>query len=302
MDTVNQADGEMIEGIVIKAYSGFYYVQSEATQWVCRLRGKFRLEKRRVLVGDRVKLKPAEKNTGMIYEVMERRNELVRPPIANVDQAVIIFAVKNPDPNLDLLDKFLILAQSAQVTPVICLNKIDLLDGPMPDWLNIYRQIGYPIVTTSVKKDIGINDMRRILAGKTSVFAGPSGVGKSSILNAIQPGLKLKTGEISKKLGRGKHTTRHVELMPLAGGGLVADTPGFSSLDLPAVHSNELVNYFPEIAAHQKKCRFVSCTHAQEPDCAVREAVEKGQIDTRRYQIYLHYYNELLERERRYYD
>ncbi len=302
MDTINLSEVKMLEGIVVKAYSGFYYIQCGETQWTCRLRGKFRLKKQKVLVGDHVRLKPAENNTGMVYEVFSRKNELVRPPIANVDQAVITFAVENPLPNLDLLDRFLILAQAANVSPVICLNKIDLLTAELPDWLDVYRMLGYSVLAVSVKKGIGIEDLRQMLKGKISVFAGPSGVGKSSLLNAVQPGLKLKTGEISKKLGRGKHTTRHVELIPLTGGGLIADTPGFSNLDLPDMPSEELINYFPEIAYYQSECRFAGCTHNKEPDCAVKKAVADGKINPRRHQIYLQYFNELVERERRYYD
>ncbi|MEG6615247.1 ribosome small subunit-dependent GTPase A [Peptococcaceae bacterium 1198_IL3148] len=290
----------MIEGIVVKAYSGYYYVQEGNKQWVCRLRGKFRIDKVNVLVGDYVRVKPAGSDTGVVYEVLGRRNQLVRPSIANVDQAVITFAVQNPEPNLDLLDKFLLMAEGAGVKPVICLNKIDLLAATEPSWLEIYRQAGYSVLTTSTKKDLGIEELRKILAHKVSVFAGPSGVGKSSLLNAVQPGLQLQTGEISHKLKRGKHTTRHVELLPLAFGGLVADTPGFSSLYLPEIPAVELINYFPEIAQYASRCRFNSCSHTQEPDCAVKGAVEEGIINARRYHSYLQYYNELKEREGRY--
>jgi ribosome biogenesis GTPase len=290
----------MIEGIVIKAYSGYYYVQEGNKQWVCRLRGKFRIDKINVLVGDYVKVKPADDDTGVVYEVLARRNELVRPPIANVDQAIITFAVQNPDPNLDLLDKFLLMAEGAGIKPVICLNKIDILAGAAPEWLAVYRQAGYQVLTTSTKQNLGLEDIRKVLADKVSVFAGPSGVGKSSLLNAIQPGFDLQTGEISHKLKRGKHTTRHVELLPINTGGLVADTPGFSSLYLPEIPAENLVDYFPEIAECTANCRFNSCTHTKEPDCAVKEAVAQGKISTRRYNSYLHYYDELKKRERRY--
>ncbi|MBM7855750.1 ribosome biogenesis GTPase [Desulfohalotomaculum tongense] len=290
----------MVEGIVIKAYSGYYYVQDRETQWVCRLRGKFRLTKERVLVGDRVKVKPAEKNTGVIYEVLQRRNELVRPPIANVDQAVITFAACRPDPNLDLLDRFLVMAEGAGIKPVICLNKADLLEEGQPAWLEAYRQIGYTVLVTSAKDNTGIDQLKQALDNKISVFAGPSGVGKSSLLNAVHPGLKLKTGEISRKLGRGKHTTRHVELIPLQSGGLVADTPGFSSLYLPEFPAEELVYYFPELAEYAGSCRFNSCMHNKEPDCAVKEAVRLGKIDSRRYNSYLQFLSEIWEKERRY--
>lgn len=291
----------MVEGIVIKAYSGYCYVHDNNTLWECRLRGKFRLEKQNVLVGDRVRVKPLAHNTGTVYEVLERRNELVRPLVANVDQAVITFAASRPDPNLDLLDRFLVLAGCAGVKQVICLNKADLLeDHSEPYWLEVYRRAGYPVLFTSTKDGTGLNELRSILSHKISVFAGPSGVGKSSLLNAIQPGLKLKTGEISDKLGRGKHTTRHVELIPISPGGLVADTPGFSSLNLPPIPSDQLIYHFPDVEKHLGNCRFNSCVHNKEPHCGVKQAVEVGSIDPRRYNNYLIFLNELEELERRY--
>ncbi|MBO8136588.1 MAG: ribosome small subunit-dependent GTPase A [Desulfotomaculum sp.] len=290
----------MIEGIVVKAYSGYYYVHEGKNQWVCRLRGKFRLTKEKVLVGDRVIVNPAEKNTGMVYKVLERKNKLVRPPVANVDQAVITFAIRTPDPNLDLLDKLLIMAEGEGIKPVICINKVDLLSDGELNWLEVYRDAGYTVLVTSAVKNIGIKDLKNILAGKISVFAGPSGVGKSSLLNAIQPGLKLKTGDVSKKLKRGRHTTRHVELIPLESGGLVADTPGFSSLYLPDISSEKLAYYFPEFIKYLGQCRFSSCMHNKEPNCAVKDAVKKGEVSSRRYQSYLHFLDEIQERERRY--
>ncbi|MTI79812.1 MAG: ribosome small subunit-dependent GTPase A [Firmicutes bacterium] len=289
----------MIEGIVIKAYSGYYYVQSDSEQWVCRLRGKFRLTKETVLVGDQVKVKPAEKNTGTVYEVLSRRNKLLRPPVANVDQAVITFAVSNPEPNLDLLDRFLVMAEGAGIMPVICLNKVDLLDIDEPEWMEVYRQVGYTVIATSAKGKKGIAEIKDVLKDKISVFAGPSGVGKSSLLNSIHPGLELKTGDISRKLKRGKHTTRHVELIPLESGGLVADTPGFSSLQLPEIASTDLAYYFPEMEEFVGSCRFNSCSHNKEPHCAVKEAVQSGEIDYRRYNSYLQFLKEIIDKERR---
>lgn len=290
----------MLEGIVIKAYSGYYYVQQQEKVWTCRLRGKFRLEKQDVLVGDRVKIKPADNDTGTVYEVMPRSSKLIRPPVANVEQAIITFAVQNPEPNLDLLDRFLILAEGAGVVPIICLNKGDLLTEGHPSWLNIYSAIGYQVILASTKELQGIEQLKQLLIGKISVFAGPSGVGKSSLLNAIQPGLKLQTGEISQKLKRGRHTTRHVELLPLQSGGLVADTPGFSNLYLPDIPSEELIRLFPEMVGYADLCRFNSCSHHKEPDCAVKEAVSKGKISERRYHSYTHLLTELKEQERRY--
>lgn len=290
----------MVEGIVIKAYSGYYYVQQNSKIWTCRLRGKFRLEKQDVLVGDIVKLKPADDNTGIVYEVLPRRTRLLRPPVANVDQAIITFAVKNPEPNLGLLDRFLLLAEEAGIRPVICLNKSDLLLKGIPQWIEIYLKIGYPVLVTSVANSTGIEELKRVLKDKVSVFAGPSGVGKSSLLNALQPGLQLKTGEVSYKLKKGRHTTRHVELIHLTSGGLIADTPGFSSLHLLEIPPEQLVRYFPEMVQYIGACRFTSCSHNKEPNCAVKEAVTRGEISTMRYNSYLQLFTELSNQERRY--
>ncbi|CCO07175.1 ribosome small subunit-dependent GTPase A [Desulforamulus hydrothermalis] len=292
----------MFEGVLIRAYGGFYYVQKGAEIWQCTLRGKFRLAKgAAALVGDRVRVTPVRGNTGRIDEVLPRKTELFRPPVANIDQAVIVFAVQDPEPNLALLDRFLVLAEHAGVAPVVCLNKADLLSGRRDhEWLRLYRKIGYPTVITSTQNNEGIDDLRQLLAGKTSVLAGPSGVGKSSLLNAVQPGLQLKTGEISYKLRRGKHTTRHVELLPLTNGGFVADTPGFSSLDLPDMEREELGYCFPEFAACAAECKFKGCLHCHEPHCAVKTAVAQGLINQTRYQHYLMFLEEVLQQERRY--
>ncbi len=292
----------MFEGVLFKAYGGFYYVKKGEEIWECSLRGKFRLEKGTpALVGDRVRVTPVRGNTGRIDEVLPRKTELFRPPVANIDQAVIVFAAKNPEPNLALLDRFLVLAESAAVAPVVCLNKADLLTGHREhEWLKLYRKIGYPIVITSTKKDQGLEELRELLMGKTSVFAGPSGVGKSSLLNAVQPGLELKTGEISNKLKRGKHTTRHVELLPLLRSGFVVDSPGFSSLDLPQMERVELGYHFPEFEVFREDCKFNGCLHHHEPKCAVKQAVEQGLIQQDRYQHYLTFLQEVIEQERRY--
>ncbi|MEW6065933.1 GTPase A [Desulforamulus profundi] len=292
----------MFEGVLIRAYGGFYYVKKGDEIWECTLRGKFRLGKgSAALVGDRVRVTPVRGNTGRIDEVLPRKTELFRPPVANIDQAVIVFAVQNPEPNLPLLDRFLVLAENAGVSPVVCLNKADLMSGRREhEWLRLYRKIGYPTVVTSTKTGDGIDELRQLLVGKTSVFAGPSGVGKSSLLNAVQPGLELKTGEISSKLKRGKHTTRHVELLPLAAGGFVVDSPGFSSLDLPEMEREELGYYFPEFAGFTADCKFNGCLHHHEPHCAVKKAVERGFVDKERYQNYLTFLDEVMQQERRY--
>ncbi|NPV72786.1 MAG: ribosome small subunit-dependent GTPase A [Pelotomaculum sp.] len=287
----------MIEGIVIRAYGGYYYVFDGRQEWECLLRGRFRYENRQVLVGDRVYLKPRHGRAGVIEEVLPRRTVLVRPPVANVDQAVIVFAVKDPDPSPRLLDRFLVVVHMNKIEPLICFNKVDLAESGRIELISRYRE-RYRVVATSARSGEGLSLLRESLRGRVSVFAGPSGVGKSTILNAILPGLNLKTGEISAKLKRGRHTTRHVELVALPEGGLVADTPGFSSLDLPDLKPEELAGCFPEIEAYQEGCYFAGCLHYREPRCAVKEAVGKGLIEESRYRQYVEFVEELMDRRR----
>lgn len=290
----------MIEGIILKGYSGHYYVSDQDTIWECSLRGRFKVEKQTVLPGDRVRVKTLNNGKGVIDEVMPRSSELLRPPIANVEQVILVFAIHQPEPNWALLDRMLILAEEAGINPLICFNKDDLMTSE--DEINIghYKEI-YPVAITSAKTGDGIGIIEDFLRDKISVFAGPSGVGKSSLLNAVQPGLSLKTGAVSEKIHRGRHTTRHVELMPLSFGGLVADTPGFSSLDLVSMEPKDLVNYFPEFEDYEGNCKFTGCFHDKEPKCAVKEAVEKGEISSRRYENYQAFLAELkAAKERRY--
>jgi len=290
-------EDNLVEGVVIRAYSGYYYVHDGRWEWECSLRGRFRHEKRQALVGDRVLLKPGHGQTGVIEKVLPRRSALVRPPVANVDQAVIIFAVREPDPNPGLLDRFLLTAAVNKIEPLICFNKVDLTGDGRVELISRYRG-NYRVLVTSAKTDAGLDNLREALMGKVSVFAGPSGVGKSTILNALLPELKLKTGEISEKLKRGRHTTRRVELIFLPEGGLVADTPGFTSLDLPGMEPGELAAYFTEMEDYQRKCYFTGCLHHKEPGCAVKEAVEAGRIEKARYQQYLEFLEELINRRR----
>jgi len=290
----------VLEGTVIKAYSGYYYVFDGHDVWECRARGLFRHIGQNVLVGDRVVLRPANKGTGVVEKVLPRRSELVRPPVANVDQALVIFSLKDPDPNPGLLERFLLIIGTKGIIPLICFNKIDLSRGEEAELAVRYREAGYRVFLTSAVTGAGLDDLRGSLHSLVSVVAGPSGVGKSTLLNAISPGLSLKTGELSAKLRRGKHTTRHVELIPLPGGGLVADTPGFSSLDMPDLKPEDLPALFQEIAAREGGCRFTGCMHHKEPGCLVKEAVEKGEIDGFRYRQYIEFLEELQEKRRRY--
>lgn len=291
----------MQEGVVIRGYSGFYYVQVNDAIWECSLRGRLRQNRQKVLPGDRVKVTWLKKDKGVVEEVLPRRSELIRPPIANVDQVVIVMALSNPEPNLKLLDRLLILVEHEQVKPVICLSKADLVNPTKIAPLErVYQETGYPVVVTSATEGRGLEALREHLTEKISVLAGPSGVGKSTLLNAIQPGLSLKTAPVSPKIGRGRHTTRHVELLPLTCGGLVADTPGFSILSLPKMKREELVGYFPDLSRYVARCRFSSCLHAQEPDCAVKQALAEGKIDTNRYRHYLEFLAEVIANEQRY--
>ncbi|VFU19096.1 GTPase involved in ribosome biogenesis [anaerobic digester metagenome] len=287
----------LVEGIVLRGYSGHYYVHDGREEWECSLRGRFRREKQQTFVGDRVLLRPGHGYKGVIERMLPRSSLLVRPPVANVDQAIIVFAVREPDPNPWLLDRFLVLVSTSGVKPLICFNKVDLTKDGQVELVSRYREI-YPLVVISAKTGEGLELLRQALGGKVSVFAGPSGVGKSTILNALHPGLALKTAELSAKLKRGRHTTRHVELIALPRGGFVADTPGFSSLDLPGIRPEELSGHFPEMDVYFGKCRFNQCLHHQEPDCAVKGAVESGLINKERYFQYLEFLKELKERRR----
>jgi len=287
----------LVKGIVVKAYSGFYYAHDGRREWECKLRGRFRYTNQQVMVGDHVEFMPGQDGYGVIEKLLPRRTLLVRPPVANVDQAVIVFAVREPDPNPGLLGRFLVAALSSRIEPIICFNKVDLTKDGQVELVSQYRE-NYRVVITSAKTGKGLDNLRDSLKEKISVLAGPSGVGKTTLLNALLPGLKLKTGEVSSKLKQGRHTTRHVELIYLPEGGLVADTPGFTSLELPEIKPEELASLFPDIKACLTGCYFKGCLHFKEPKCAVKEAVESGKIQEIRYNQYLEYLAELMDRRR----
>lgn len=295
----------MIEGVLLKGYSGFYYVFAEEQVWDCSLRGRFRIKDQDFLPGDRVRILPKENNKATIEEVLQRCNALNRPTIANVDQALLVFALTSPKPDLNLLDRLLIQVTDAEIEPIIVFTKLDKLSETISSGsddhsvADVYRKIGYTVFEVSNATGQGIEEVKNQLAGKVSVLAGPSGSGKSSLFNALSPGKELKVGEISAKSKRGRHTTRHVELMVCAGG-LVADTPGFSSLFLPGIKRAELMEFFPEFSEYRYHCRFNSCLHDREPDCAVKAALESGKISASRYEHYLIFLQEVIEAERRY--
>jgi len=288
-----------MEGILLRRYGGFYYVQSGDKVWCCRLRGRFRREND-LLPGDRVGIAAVGPAEGVIETVHPRSTLLERPAVANVEQVVIVFSLSIPTPDLKLLDRLLFLSSIKDLGTVIVWNKADVACDEFQGLPDIYRQIGYACLIASARTGQGVELLREMLTGRISTFAGPSGVGKSSLLNALQPGLNLKTGDVSLKGGRGRHTTRHVELIPLAGGGWVADTPGFSRLDLPPVDREMVAGHFPEMEPLRGHCRFNSCLHRQEPGCAVREAMAAGRIAGHRYQHYLDFLAEVIAAERSY--
>lgn len=292
----------MAEGRIIKALSGFYYVLDNDVVYQCRGRGNFRKRKITPLVGDFVEYEAENLTDGYILDVKERKNELVRPPISNVDQAVLIFSLIEPDFSPLLLDRFLVQVESNDISPIICLTKLDLVKDFMKvgHEIQTYKDIGYNVITTSVETKEGIEELKQYFSGQVTVFAGQSGVGKSSLLNAIKPDLSLETGEISTHLGRGRHTTRHVELIHIANG-LVADTPGFSSLDFNNIEPEDLSLHFPEMKAKINECKFRGCTHSKEPKCAVKEAVENNEISKKRYEHYQLFYEEIREQQARRY-
>lgn len=293
----------MIDGRIIKGIGGFYYVETQQGLYECRARGIFRKKKITPLVGDFVKISivDEENKKGVVEKIKKRETELIRPPIANVNKALIVFAVKHPTPHLSLLDRFIVLAERENLEIVIVLTKIDLdNDNTFEKIKNIYEPCGYKVIGVSSVEKINIDKIREELKDNTVVFAGPSGVGKSSLLNEIDKNFKLKTGDVSDKIKRGRHTTRHAELFELEFGGLVADTPGFSSLTLDDIEDIELKEYFIEFEGHDD-CKFGSkCIHENEPDCSVKEAVQNGEIPRERYESYIQLLNEIRQGKRRY--
>lgn len=295
----------MTEGIIIKGIAGFYYVFVENQGiYECKAKGIFRNQKIKPLVGDRVEIEildEAEK-TGNIMEIRERSSELIRPAVANVDQALVIFAAAKPKPNLSLLDRYLIMMDCQGMETIICFNKKDEVSEEETERLaRIYSGCKSKVLFLSALNGEGVEELRQLLKGHTTTVAGPSGVGKSTLINHLVPGADMQTGRISKKIDRGKHTTRHSELFRMEAGSYIFDTPGFSSLELPDMEKEELRYHFPEFAEYEGKCRFQGCVHGNEPDCGVKAAVKEGRISKERYESYQMLFKELQERERRRY-
>ncbi len=294
----------MPKGQIRKALSGYYYVYDGGGALIqCRGRGVFRNRGESPLVGDFVDYTVEGENDGTITVIHERKNSLVRPPIANIDQAILVFSVKEPDFNTILLDRFLVVLESFHIQPIICLTKSDLMNEKtskeIAEYMEHYREIGYEVIMTYKEEQDLTDKISPILKDKTTVLAGQSGVGKSTLLNTLLPSLQLKTGVISDALGRGKHTTRHVELIEVCGG-LLADTPGFSSFEFELIEKEELTNCFPDFVARQEHCKYRGCMHVNEPKCAVKDAVNTGEIKDYRYKHYLQFFEEIAERKPRY--
>ena len=291
-----------MQGKIVKGISGFYYVHVvESGIYECKAKGIFRQQKMKPLVGDDVEIDiiSEEKKTGNVAAILPRKNALIRPAVANVDQALLIFAAASPNPNFNLLDRFLVMMGRQDVPVILCFNKCDLItEEQKQEIAAIYEASGCKILFVSAKKELGLNALQEILEGKTTTVAGPSGVGKSSLINLLAPEACMETGEISKKIERGRHTTRHAELIQLKGDGYIMDTPGFSSLYLPEMEKEELQDCYPEFAAYEPYCRFQGCSHISEPDCGVKEALTEGKIHPVRYENYCQLYGELKDRKK----
>ena len=291
-----------MQGKIVKGIAGFYYVHVvEFGIYECKAKGIFRKEKQKPLVGDDVEIDiiSEEEKTGNIVEILPRKNELIRPAVANVDQALVVFAITKPKPHFNLLDRFLVMMESKELPVILCFNKQDIAEeSEIEELRSIYEGCGYPVIFTSAREEENIDQVLEALKGKTTAVAGPSGVGKSSLINRLQSGIRMETGAISSKIDRGKHTTRHSELIAINEDSYIMDTPGFSSLYTNDFEKEELKYYFPEFTPYEGTCRYNGCDHVHEPGCAVKEALEQGKIHEVRYQNYLEMYKELKENRR----
>ena len=279
-----------MQGKIVKGISGFYYVHVVGTGiYECKAKGVFRNRKVKPLVGDNVEIVvlDEEKHLGNVEEILPRKNELIRPAVSNIDMALVIFAAAKPDPNFNLLDRFLCMMEYQKVPVTICFNKCDLVSEEEKENLQkIYAPAGYDILFTSVKTGENIDRLKALLAEKTTTVAGPSGVGKSSLVNELQTDVRMQTGAISDKIGRGKHTTRHSEIISIGQDTYIMDTPGFSSMDLPGFEKEDLWTCYPEFVPYEPECRFIGCSHIGEPDCGVKNALAEGKISRVRYDNY----------------
>ncbi len=290
-------------GRIVKGIAGFYYVEVKGPLvYECKAKGIFRKDGIKPIVGDNVEIEIIDEDQmqGNLVKILPRANMLIRPPVANVDQAVILFAIVKPNPNYNLLDKFLITMRQVGLPVIICFNKQDIATKEEQQELyDAYEKCGYKVLFISVKEERGLDELKALLKGKTSTLAGPSGVGKSSLLNKLVPDASMQTGELSKKIDRGKNTTRHSELFLIKeltddeGETFIIDTPGFTSLELRDVNTDSLMNYYPEFVKYEPECRFGGCSHIAEPDCGVKNAVKEEKVSKVRYDNYKVIYSEL---------
>lgn len=291
-----------MKGKIIKGIAGFYYVETpENGTYECRAKGIFRKEGQKPLVGDEVEISVISETekTGNVDVICPRRSVLIRPAVANIDQALVVFAVSRPKPNLNLLDRFLVSMDRQSVSCLICFNKQDTAEeGELERLSKIYEKSGSRVFFTSAAREQGISELREALEGKTTAVAGPSGVGKSSLVNLLAPNAGMETGEISSKIDRGRHTTRHSQIFRIGKDSFLFDTPGFSSLMVWDMEKEELKDCFPEFAPYEGCCRFQGCTHTDEPGCRVKEACQDGEISGIRYKNYLEMYQELKNKRR----
>lgn len=284
-----------MEGIIIKGIGGFYYIKTDEGMIECKARGKFRYNSLKPMVGDRVTIK-VENGKGVIEDIHERSSELIRPTVANVTQAFVVFAIKNPDINLDLLNRFLTLCEYNDIHAVVCLNKEDLCTEEEKENLKeLINDIGYEVLFINAKEGKGFDALKERLEHNITVLCGPSGAGKSTLLNSFIDREHMETGSVSEKIGRGKHTTRHSELIDVDNGYLV-DTPGFTTLDVTFIDRDSLKYCFPEFNDYNNLCKFNGCNHYKEPKCAVKEAVEEGKINKLRYEFYIKTLEEIINR------
>ncbi|MBR1913619.1 MAG: ribosome small subunit-dependent GTPase A [Lachnospiraceae bacterium] len=290
-----------MEGRILKGIGGFYYVYTDEGIFQCRAKGLFRKRALKPLAGDRctIELTHTDDVEGNVTEILERKNVLDRPPVANIDQALIVFSVHSPEPAWTLMDRFLVMMERNGIHPVICVNKDDLADTcDLSDIEDIYKSTGYSLIFTSVKNGSGLDKVREVLKGRVTSVAGPSGVGKSSLINALIGEEVMVTGDVSRRLKRGRQTTRHPELLFLGEDTFIFDSPGFSAMDLPEMKESELADCFPEMRGYIGGCRYSDCSHTHEPDCTIKQAVDSGDIAGRRYDSYIDIYNELREKRR----
>lgn len=287
-------------GKITKGIAGFYYVHDGNTVYECKAKGIFRNRKIKPLVGDNVVFEALEEEgKGNIVEILPRKNALVRPAVANIDQVIVLFALTEPEPNLNLLDRFLVMMETQQVPVILCFNKVDLSDETRQVYYHsVYEPVGYPVMFLSAREGEGIGELRSLLHGKTTVLAGPSGVGKSTMTNQIQPDAGMQTGAVSEKIKRGKHTTRHSELFYVEADTYMMDTPGFSSMYLEDMQAEDLKEFFPEFEGYTQGCKFQGCVHIGEKVCGVKQAVGEGKISESRYKNYCLLYQELKEKRR----